>query len=222
MLKTFNFRVLLEYGPLYLQCFWATIWLSGVSLLGALLAGIVACNMRLARSPFLRWPAIAYIEIIRSTPLLAQIYFLYFGLPSLGFQVSETFTGIIALTLNSGAYMAEIIRAGVQSIPHGQIEAGVSYGFNYLQRMRHVILPQAVGVTIPPMLGQAIVLVKDSALLSLISMMELTRAGQVLTSERFMPTEGFMATAFFYLVIYYFLKSVSSWSQKRLIFREAH
>lgn len=222
MLKTFNFRVLLEYLPLYLQCFWATVWLSSVSLLGALMVGIVACGMRLSRSAFLRWPATVYIEIVRSTPLLAQIYFLYFGLPSLGFQVSETFTGIAALTLNSGAYMAEIVRAGVQSIPHGQIEAGVSYGFNYFQRMRHLILPQAVGVTIPPMLGQAIVLVKDSALLSLISMMELTRAGQMLTSDRFMPTEGFLATAFFYLVIYYVLKFISSWSQKRLIFREAH
>ena len=104
----------------------------------------------------------------------------------------------------------------------GRLKRASSYGFSYFQRMRYLILPQALGATIPPMLGQAIVLVKDSALLSLISIMELTRAGQILTSERFMPAEGFLTTALFYLIIYYLLKTISEWSQKRLIFREAH
>jgi len=221
MLETFNFRIILEYLPLYLQCFWATVWLSGVSLAGAMGVGIIACTMRLSPSRLISRAAGIYIETVRSTPLLAQIYFLYFGLPSLGFQISETITGITALTLNSGAYMAEIIRAGIQSIPHGQVESGIAFGFNYFQRLYHLILPQALGATIPPLLGQAIVLVKDSALLSLISIMELTRAGQILNSERFMPAEGFITTAFFYLVIYYLLKTLSEWSQKRLIFREA-
>jgi len=221
MLETFNFRIIVEYLPLYLQCFWATVWLSGVSLAGAMGGGIIACIMRLSPSRFISRAAGIYIETVRSTPLLAQIYFLYFGLPSLGFQISETITGITALTLNSGAYMAEIIRAGIQSIPHGQVESGIAFGFNYFQRLYHLILPQALGATIPPLLGQAIVLVKDSALLSLISIMELTRAGQILNSERFMPAEGFITTAFFYLVIYYLLKTLSEWSQKRLIFREA-
>lgn len=221
MLETFNFRIILEYLPLYLQCFWATVWLSGVSLVGAMGVGIIACIMRLSPSRLISRAAGIYIETVRSTPLLAQIYFLYFGLPSLGFQISETITGITALTLNSGAYMAEIIRAGIQSIPHGQVESGIAFGFNYFQRLYHLILPQALGATIPPLLGQAIVLVKDSALLSLISIMELTRAGQILNSERFMPAEGFVTTAFFYLVIYYLLKTLSEWSQKRLIFREA-
>jgi His/Glu/Gln/Arg/opine family amino acid ABC transporter permease subunit len=221
MLENFNFRIILEYMPLYLKCFTATFWLSGVSMAGALLVGIVACIMRLSQSRLISRAAGAYIESIRSTPLLAQIYFFYFGLPSLGFQVSEQLTGVIALTLNSGAYMAEIIRAGIQSIPQGQIEASLSSGMSYFQRMRYIVLPQALGVTIPPMLGQAIVLVKDSSLLSLISIMELTRAGQMLTSERFMPAEGFLTTAVFYLLIYYVLKGLSGWSQKCLIFREA-
>jgi len=222
MLQAFNFRVILGYMPLYLKCFVATLWLSGSSLLGALLVGIIACAMRLSKNGFISRTAGVYIESIRSTPLLAQLYFLYFGLPSLGINFTEETTGIIALTLNSGAYMAEIIRAGIQSIPNGQIEAGVASGLNYFQRMRYIVLPQAFGVTIPPLLGQAIVLVKDSSLLSLISVVELTRAGQIMTSERFMPAEGFLTTALFYLVIYFILKSVSSWSQKRLIFREAH
>ena len=220
MLEAFNFRVILEYMPLYLQCFLATLWLSALSLLGAILVGTIACAMRLSQSRAISRIAGIYIESIRSTPLLAQLYFLYFGLPSLGFQVTETVSGVTALVLNSGAYMAEIIRAGVQSVPHGQIEAGTAYGFSYFQRLRYIVLPQALGATIPPLLGQSIVLVKDSSLLSLISIMELTRAGQILTSERFMPAEGFLTTAAFYLIIYYALKTLSAWSQKRLIYRK--
>ena len=222
MLETFNFRVILEYMPLYGQCFLATLWLSGLSLLGAILVGIIACAMRLSHSRFLSAAAGVYIESIRSTPLLVQLYFFYFGLPTLGVMIPEWITGVVALTLNSGAYYAEIIRSGIQAIHFGQIEAGIASGLSYFQRMRHIILPQALGMTIRPMLGQAIVLVKDSSLLSLISIVELTRAGQTLTSERFMPAEGFLTTAVFYLIIYYMLKAFSAWSEKRLIFREAH
>ena len=222
MLEAFNFRVILEYMPLYLQCFMATLWLSVLSLIGAVLVGIISCAMRLSPSRAISRTAAVYIESIRSTPLLVQLYFFYFGLPTLGIMLPEWVTGVIALTLNSGAYYAEIIRAGIQAIDYGQIEAGIASGLNYFQRMRYIILPQALGMTIRPMLGQAIVLVKDSSLLSLISIMELTRAGQMLTSDRFMPTEGFLTTAAFYLVLYYLLKTFSGWSEKRLIFREAH
>jgi polar amino acid transport system permease protein len=176
---------------------------------------------RLSHLRILTIPAGIFIEVIRSTPLLAQLYFFYFGLPSLGLRFSEHQTGILALSLNSGAYMAEILRAGVQSIPYGQIEAGIASGLDYFQRLRHIILPQAIGATIPPLLGQTIVLVKDSALLSLISVFELTRAGQLMNSEMFMPAEGFFTTALFYLVLYHILKTLSSWWQKKLIFRPA-
>jgi len=222
MLETFNFRVILEYMPLYGQCFLATLWLSALSLLGAILVGIIACAMRLSQSRIMSGLSGVYIESIRSTPLLVQLYFFYFGLPTLGVMLPEWVTGVIALTLNSGAYYAEIIRSGIQAIHTGQIEAGIASGLSYFQRMRYIILPQALGMTIRPMLGQAIVLVKDSSLLSLISIMELTRAGQMLTSDRFMPAEGFLTTAAFYLILYYMLKAFSGWSEKRLIFREAY
>ena len=222
MLETFNFRVILEYMPLYGQCFLATLWLSALSLLGAIIVGIIACAMRLNKSRTLSTIAGIYIESIRSTPLLVQLYFFYFGLPSMGIMLPEWATGVIALTLNSGAYYAEIIRSGIQAIDSGQIEAGIASGLSYFQRMRYIILPQALGMTIRPMLGQAIVLVKDSSLLSLISIMELTRAGQMLTSDRFMPAEGFLTTAAFYLILYYMLKAFSGLAEKRLIFREAY
>ena len=222
MLADFNFRVILEYLPLFLSGLKSTFLISVFSIGLAIATGIIACACRISGIKPLKYPAIAYIEIIRSTPLLVQIYFLYFGLPTLGIRVPEIQTGIIALMLNSGAYIAEIIRAGINSVEPGQIEAGVSSGLNYVQRMRFIILPQALGVTVPPLLGQAIVLVKDSALLSLISVAELTRCGQTLTSERFMPSEAFFTVAFFYMCIYFCLKALADWSQRKLIFREAY
>ncbi len=222
MLANFNFRVIFEYLPLFLTGLKYTFIIALISLLLALIVGIIACACRISRFKFLSYPVIAYIEIIRSTPLLVQIYFLYFGLPTLGIAVPEIQTGIIALMFNSGAYIAEIIRAGINSVDEGQLEAGLSSGLNYYQRMRFIILPQALGVTIPPLLGQAIVLVKDTALLSLISVMELTRSGQTMTSERFMPAEAFLTVAFFYMVVYFCLKYFADWSQKKLIFREAY
>ena len=221
MLADFNFRIIFEYLPLFFQGLQSTFLISIVSLMLALATGIIACACRLSSLKLIKYPAIAYIELMRSTPLLVQIYFLYFGLPTLGIRIPEIQTGILALMLNSGAYIAEIIRAGISSVDPGQLEAGVSSGLNYFQRMRFIVLPQALGVTVPPLLGQAIVLVKDSALLSLISVMELTRCGQTMTSERFMPSEAFFTVAFFYMCIYFCLKTLADWSQKKLIFREA-
>ena len=221
MLADFNFRVIWQYIPLFLEGLYGTAWISGLSLVGALLVGVLACVMRQSASRLFSWPAVWFIEIIRSTPLLAQLYFFYFGLPTFGVRMSELQTGVLALSLNSGAYTAEIIRAGILSVSKGQIEAGISSGLGFVQRLLYIILPQALGVTIPPLLGQAIVLVKDTALLSLISVVELTRAGQVMSSERFMPAEAFFTTAFFYLVLYAILKMVSIYAQKKLIYREA-
>ncbi len=222
MLEHFSFRVIGQYMPLFLRGLWATCWISGISIFFALLIGIIACGLRLSKGRFLKKIAGIYIESIRSTPLLAQLYFFYFGLPTLHVNLNEVQTGILALALNSGAYIAEIVRAGIVSIPSGQVEAATAYGLNYLQRMRYVILPQALGVTIPALLGQFIVLVKDSSLVSLISVLELTRAGQLMASERFMPAEGFFTVAAFYLLIYYILKYLSNWWQNRLIYMEGH
>ncbi|MCP4024316.1 MAG: amino acid ABC transporter permease [Desulfobacteraceae bacterium] len=222
MLADFNFRIIFEYMPLFLNGLKSTFLISIISIILALMTGIVACSCRISGIKIIKYPAIAYIEIMRSTPLLVQIYFLYFGLPTLGLRIPEIQTGILALMLNSGAYIAEIIRAGISSVDEGQIEAGVASGLNYVQRMRFIILPQALGVTVPPLLGQAIVLVKDSALLSLISVAELTRSGQTMTSERLMPAEAFFTVAFFYICIYLCLKTFSDWSQKKLIYREAY
>lgn len=214
MFGNLNIRVISEYLPELWQGFLNTLMLSTAGFTGALIIGIVACAFSIQPVRWLRRIGIAYIDLIRATPLLAQLYFLYFGLPRLGIILPEMVIGVIALSLNSGAYVAEIIRSGILSIPRGQFEAALSSGFTYLQRMRLVVLPQAVRPTISPMIGQAIVLVKDSSLLSLISVVELTRVGQQIALDRFMPVEGFAATAAGFLLIYYLLKALAgTWSR---------
>jgi polar amino acid transport system permease protein len=214
MFGNLNIRVISEYLPELWQGFLNTLMLSAAGFTGALIIGIVACALSIQPVRWLRRLGIAYIDLIRATPLLAQLYFLYFGLPRLGIILPEMVIGIIALALNSGAYVAEIIRSGILSIPRGQFEAALSSGLTYLQRMRLVVLPQAVRPTISPMIGQAIVLVKDSSLLSLISVVELTRVGQQIALDRFMPVEGFVATAAGFLLIYYLLKALAgTWSR---------
>lgn len=210
MLSALNFRVIAETLPQYWTGFLSTLSISLAAFAGALVIGIIACAMSIQPSRFLRAPAVAYIDLVRATPLLAQLYFLYFGLPSLGILMPELVVGVIALSFNSGAYVSEIIRSGIISIPIGQTEASASSGMSYWQQMRLIILPQALRPMVSPLIGQAIVLVKDSSLLSLISVLELTRVGQTLASERFMPVEGLATTAVCYLILYYGLKLMAA------------
>jgi His/Glu/Gln/Arg/opine family amino acid ABC transporter permease subunit len=210
MLSALNFRVIGETLPEFWTGFVATLSISLAAFVGALAIGMLACAMSIQRSRFLRAPAVVYVDVVRATPLLAQLYFLYFGLPNFGVVMPEIAVGIVALSLNSGAYVSEIIRSGIVSIPAGQLEASASSGMSYWQQMRLIILPQALRTVVSPLIGQAIVLVKDSSLLSLISVLELTRAGQTLANDRFMPVEGLVTTAVCYLVMYYGLKLMAA------------
>ena len=212
MFSNFNFRVIGETLPDFWLGFLSTLYISLTAFAGAVAIGIIACAMSIQPSRLVRMPAVIYVDVIRATPLLAQLYFLYFGLPYFGVIMPEIMIGIIALAINSGAYVSEIIRSGIMSIPRGQVEASASSGMTYWQQMRLIVLPQALRPMVSPLIGQAIVLVKDSSLLSLISILELTRAGQTLANDRFMPVEGLATTAVGYLIIYYGLKfAASAW-----------
>lgn len=217
MLLDLNWRVMGESLPLFKAGFISTLSISLAAFAGAVVIGVLACAMSLQTNRLIRVPAVAYIDAVRATPLLAQLYFLYFGLPILGVVMPEIVVGVLALSLNSGAYTSEIIRSGIIGIHAGQMEASASSGMTYWQQMRLVILPQALRPMVSPLIGQAIVLVKDSSLLSLISVLELTRAGQTLGSDRFMPVEGMLATAIGYLIIYYSLKlTAATWNRLTL------
>jgi His/Glu/Gln/Arg/opine family amino acid ABC transporter permease subunit len=212
MLSNLNFRVIGETLPDFLGGLVSTLSISLAAFAGAVVIGVMACAMSLQPSRIVRAPAVVYVDVIRATPLLAQLYFLYFGLPNFGVIMPEIMIGIVALSINSGAYVSEIIRSGINSISPGQMEASASSGMSYWQQMRLIILPQALRPMVSPLIGQAIVLVKDSSLLSLISVLELTRVGQTLANDRFMPVEGLATTAVCYLFIYFGLKlAAAAW-----------
>ncbi len=219
VLDFYNWRVAVQYLPEFARGISSTIWISLLSLVLSLAIGTVAAIMRMSANPVLWRLAAGYVQAIRSTPLLIQIYVIYFSLPALpllGRRLDELEGGIIALGLNAGAYMSEIIRAGIESVPRGQIEGAQSVGMTYLQRMRYVVLPQAFANVLPPLLGQTAVLIKDSSLVSFIGVFELFGAGLTVLSERLMPNEAFLTVAVCYLAIYGVMLVFSNVAQRRL------
>ncbi|MDP7101348.1 MAG: amino acid ABC transporter permease [Rhodospirillales bacterium] len=219
ILDYYNWRVTIQFAPEFARGITATMWISLLSLVLALIIGTGTAIMRMSANPLLWRMAAGYVQAIRSTPLLIQIYVIYFSIPALPLldrRLDEFEGGIIALGLNAGAYMSEIIRAGIESITKGQVEGAQSVGMTYLQRMRYVVLPQAFANVLPPLLGQTAVLIKDSSLVSFIGVFELFGAGLTVLSERLMPNEAFMTVAVCYLVIYGIMLQVSNYAQRRL------
>ncbi len=219
ILDFYNWRVVLQYVPEFTRGMTATMWISLVSLVLSLVIGTLTAIMRMSANPVLWRISAAYVQAIRSTPLLIQIYVIYFSLPALPIldrRLDEIEGGIIALGLNAGAYMSEIIRAGIESISKGQVEGAQSVGMTYVQRMRHVVLPQAFANVLPPLLGQTAVLIKDSSLVSFIGVFELFGAGLTVLSERLMPNEAFLTVAACYLAIYWVMLLISNYAQRKL------
>ncbi|WP_394244181.1 amino acid ABC transporter permease [Vibrio astriarenae] len=188
-----------------------TIKISLWSLLFAIVIGLFVGLMRISSNIALRKLAITYVELIRGTPLLVQIFIVYFFIGTV-LDLDRFTSGVIALSVFTAAYVAEIIRAGIQAIPKGQMEAARSLGMNYVQAMVYVILPQAFKRTLPPLAGQFINLIKDSSLVSVISITDLTKAGREVVSGSFAPFEVWFTVAALYLI----LTSSLSWAIQTL------
>jgi polar amino acid transport system permease protein len=210
--------VIVPYLPSLLKGTVTTLWLSAATLILALVVGLVVALGRLSRRRTLRTASRVYTDLIRGTPALIQIFYIYFGLPQLGINIDAIPAGIIALGINSGAYMGEIFRAGIQSIDPGQMEAARSVGMSHRQAMQVAILPQVVRRVIPPITGEATSLVKGTSLLSVISIGELTRVGQQIVGVTFRPLEAFAAIGLTYLVINVALSQLSVTLERRLTF----
>lgn len=197
-------------GPVTLGL-WVTLKISVLSLFFAIILGLVAGLMRISHNPVSKNLAFLYVEIIRGTPLLVQIFIVYFFLGTI-FELERFTAGVVALSIFTGAYIAEIIRSGIQSIPPGQMEAARSLGMSYPKAMLYVILPQAFKRTLPPMAGQLITLIKDSSLVSVISITDLTKAGREVISGSFATFEVWFVVAGLYLV----LTTSLSWGVQRI------
>jgi len=176
-----------------------TVW-SGVA---GLFVGVVVGLAKISKNKIVRAPADLFIWLLRGTPLLVQILFAYYALPSLipSIQLSEFSAAVIALALNVGAYNAEVIRAGIQAIPKGQTEAALSVGLSKFQTMLFVVLPQALRIVVPPLVNNIVALLKDSSLASTIGLLELTLAGNRVSSETFLPVPVLTTVALVYLCL---------------------
>ena len=186
-------------GPL-LVGLWITLKISALSLVFALALGLIAGLGRVSANPAASNLAATYVELIRGTPLLVQIFIFYFFIGTV-LELSPFTAAVAALAVFTGAYVAEIIRAGIEAVPRGQMEAARSLGMSYAQAMRYVILPQALRKTLPPLAGQFINLIKDSSLVSIIAITDLTKAGREIVSSTFAPFEVWFTVALMYLVL---------------------
>ena len=216
-----------EWQPgILLQGLWLTLKVSIIGIIMGIFLGVLTGLARISENPALRWGAITYIEVIRGSPLLVQIFLWYFvagtlinavlaeiGLP----RVPALWYGIIALAIFAGAYVAEIVRAGIQSIPRGQMEASRSLGLTYAQSMRKVILPQATKRILPPMAGQFISLIKDSSLLGVISIRELTKATREVVTSSLQPFELWIMCALLYLVLTFTLSMFVQYLERKAV-----
>jgi polar amino acid transport system permease protein len=181
-----------------------TFVISLLSIIGGTILGVAGALSRISRNRLLNVLAAVYVEWIRNTPLLIQLLFIYFGL-GVFLPLSAFVSAVLALSIFSGAYITEIIRAGIQSIHKGQREAALSLGMSEGQAMRLVILPQAFKRILPPLAGQFISLIKDSSLVSVIAVSELTYAAKNIVTETFRAFEVWMAIAVFYFVLSFIL-----------------
>lgn len=209
--------VIREALPHLLRGAVTTLEITSISLVIAMFIGLSIGLLRVSNNRLLRFAANFYVDLIRGTPLLVQILFIYIGVPSaFDIRLSEFTAGIIAISINAGAYLVEIFRAGIESIDRGQMEAGRSLGFSYWQSMRLVILPQAVRRMTPAFVNQFIISLKDTSLLSVIGIAELLMQGQSIYAVNFRAMEILGAVAVFYFVIIYTLTLFSRWLERRI------
>ncbi|NLI70128.1 MAG: amino acid ABC transporter permease [Firmicutes bacterium] len=208
-----NFHFLLQGAGITLK----------VSILAAsfgLVIGSIMSLFRISNNFLLKAISGIYVEVIRGTPLLIQVLYLYFGLYQVGIRLPPLTAGIVALSINSGAYVTEIIRSGIQSIDKGQMEASRSLGMNYLLTMRHVILPQAFRRIIPPMVNELIALIKDSSLLSVIGIVELARVGQLVRAKTYDTFYIMTAVAITYFIMTFSLSNLLGYIERRWQIRD--
>jgi His/Glu/Gln/Arg/opine family amino acid ABC transporter permease subunit len=213
-----SFLELLQQSlPMFMKGMVLTLELSIVSLVIAMFIGLGSCLMNISKLKVLHWVSQCYINVIRGTPLLVQTFFIYFGVTkALGFSMTAMTAGIVALSLNAGAYLSEIFRGGIEAIPTGQMEAARSLGLSYRSAMIKIILPQALRVVVPSVVNQCIITIKDTSIISVIGLAELTMVGSQIIARTFRSFEVWICVGVFYFVIIYALSKLSKFVEKRL------
>jgi polar amino acid transport system permease protein len=193
-----------------------TVLLSLIAFVGGAIGGLVVALTRTADSPVAQRISTAFIQLFQGTPLLMQLFMVFFGAPVLGFEISPWIAAGVALTLNTSAFLGEIWRGCIQAIPHGQWEAADALGLHYAARMRLVIVPQAWKIALPPTVGYLVQVIKGTSLAAIIGFTEVTRSGQVINNATFQPLLVFSVVGAVYFALCWPLSLLAGRMEKRL------
>jgi polar amino acid transport system permease protein len=206
---SFQFSIVWDNIGLLLTGAWLTLKISLLAISFGLIIGIIGAIFRTSHNKLLDTIALAYVEIIRNTPYLIQLFFIFFGMPNLGIKLTAEQAAILSLAVNFGAYSTEIVRAGVESIHHGQVEAGMALGFKPLSIFRHIILLPALANIYPALVGQVILAVLFTSVVSQIATEDLTFVGDFLNARSFRSFEIYFAISLIYLAIVWLIKAMA-------------
>ena len=198
-----------------------TVLLSAISVVFALVIGFFTALIRIVKIRVLYQIASIYISVIRGTPLLVQIFVIYFGLPQIGISLDPISSGVLALSLNAGAYISESFRAAILAVDRGQMEAAISMGMTYWQALRRIILPQSLRIAIPTLSNSFIILIKDTSLVSVITVTELLQMSSLIIAKNFEPLTIYVtAAAIYWILITFFtslLNKLEKYTSKHLV-----
>lgn len=210
-------KLLVKYYPVYLSGLWGTLWISAVTVLFGALLGVLVALMRMSRFKLLRGISKAYIEVLRGTPILLQLYFFWIGLPELvPFELSDTQCIVAALAVNASAFISEIIRAGIGAVDKGQWEAARSIGLSESHVMTHVIFPQAVKNILPALCNEFISTVKGTSLASVFFVGELMTSFKTVQSATFLALQSLTIVGVIYFVLNFVLSRLLGVLERRL------
>ncbi|NCA98749.1 MAG: amino acid ABC transporter permease [Clostridia bacterium] len=216
-------QILQTYGSMLVQALGKTLLLTLLSLSFAMIIGLIFSLMNVGKNRVFNFFGTAYVDGVRGVPLIVLAYFIYFGVPTgmkmmgvLDFRLTALQAGTIALAMNCGAYMAEIIRAGIESIDKGQMEASRSLGLSYVKSMRLVVLPQAFRVMIPSIINQFIITLKDTSILSVIGFPELTNMGKTISGNTFKSLQTWAIVGIMYMIVIVALSKVAKRVERRV------
>ncbi len=213
-----DFGAVLAQWPFLLKGVLWTLGLTAIALALGLVVGIACAWARVSGPTGLRWVCGAYVELIRNTPFIVQLFFIFFGLPSLGIKLSPEVASIIAMVLNLGAYATEIIRAGIQNTPRGQIEAALSLALNRWQVFTRVVLPPSLKRVWPALVSQIVIVMLGSAVCGQISTEELSYSANVIQAQNFRTFEAYIVATTLYLLLAIALRRLLNWAGPRFVF----
>ena len=211
-----DWNVIAQYLPLYKKAAWLTLRLGLAGIVIAIVVGLVCALVQYYKVPVLRRIVGAYIELSRNTPLLVQLFFIYYGLPKIGIKTNAEICGIAGLAFLGGSYMSEAFRSGLESIEPIQTESAMSLGMDHAQTMRYIILPQAMSISVPAFVANVIFLLKETSVFSAISLMDLMFTAKDLIGLYYKTTECLFLLVVFYLLILLPVSLLGSWLERRL------